>query len=68
MEPDGRSEGRGCVSLLRRRYPGALWVGVTIRHVMGWMERLIESSLMDGNLHCGIECGREDGQIDGGMV
>jgi len=24
---------------------GALWVGVTIRHVLGWIERLIESSL-----------------------
>jgi len=61
MEPDGRSEGRGCVSLLRRRYPGPWgWVGLTIRHVMGLMGRLIEISLMEGYLHCGIECGWKD--------
>jgi hypothetical protein len=44
-------------------------VGVTIRHVMGLMGRLIESGCNGRALQCGIGCGWEcewiDGRVDG---
>jgi hypothetical protein len=43
------------------------YVGVTIRHVMGLMARLIEIGLMEGCIECAWEEKGIEGQMDGRM-